>query len=113
MAIGSVAGERGLPGAADYCASKAAIATYVESLRLETWNENIDISLLKPGYIDTPINQSMASRPFLIGPEKGAHALVDAIEAKVARQFIPSWPWSFIVKLLKLLPARLLASRSA
>ncbi|GAA6151473.1 SDR family oxidoreductase [Pseudoteredinibacter isoporae] len=109
VAISSVAGERGMPGAADYCASKAAISCYTESLRLECLNENIDITLLKPGYIDTPINQGAASRPFLVGPEVGARALVDAIEAKCPRSYIPSWPWCVVARLLKWLPGRLLA----
>lgn len=113
VAISSVAGERGLPGAADYCASKAALTSYTESLRLECWNENIDVTLLKPGYIDTPINQGAASRPFLVGPEDGAKALVDAIEGKRKRSFIPSWPWFIVARLLRWLPGSLLAKQAA
>lgn len=109
VTISSVAGERGMPGAGDYCASKAAISCYTESLRLECLNEDIDITLLKPGYIDTPINQGAASRPFLVGPEVGARALVDAIESKCQRSFIPNWPWCVVARLLKWLPGRLLA----
>lgn len=109
VAISSVAGERGMPGAADYCASKAAITSYTESLRLECLNENIDVTLLKPGYIDTPINQGAASRPFLVGPEVGARALVEAIESRKSRSYIPNWPWCVVARLLKWLPGRLLA----
>ena len=112
VAISSVAGERGLPGAADYCASKAAVTSYAESLRLECLAENISVSLLKPGYIDTPINQGAASRPFLIDPVKGASALVDAIEEKRERRFIPHWPWFIVARLLKRIPGRFLVSRS-
>lgn len=112
VAISSVAGERGLPGAADYCASKAAVTSFAESLRLECLTEDISVTLLKPGYIDTPINQGAASRPFLIDPVKGAKALVDAIEDKAERRFIPHWPWCVVARILRWVPGRLLATKA-
>ncbi|MCV6627393.1 MAG: SDR family oxidoreductase [Cellvibrionaceae bacterium] len=109
VAIGSVAGDRGLPGAGSYSASKAALGVYMDSLRLETRNENIQITLLKPGYIDTAINQDMASRPFLVDLETGGKALVDAIEKGVAVSCIPAWPWNVVSWLMARLPGPLLA----
>lgn len=109
VAISSVAGERGLPNAGDYCASKSALSTYVESLRVETLQENLDITLLKPGYIDTPINQGADSRPFLVDLESGAKSLVDAIEKGVSRSCIPSWPWNFMAFIIRNLPGSVLA----
>jgi len=107
--IASVAGFRGLPSGGAYSASKAAVRYFAESLRAETYQENIDVTVLNPGYIDTPINQGAASRPFLIDVEKGGKILVNLIEAKVKRSTVPSWPWAIVARLMAILPTALIA----
>ncbi|KZZ41195.1 hypothetical protein A3755_23815, partial [Oleiphilus sp. HI0085] len=72
VATASVAGYRGLPRNAAYSASKAGLATYMEAVRLETLNDNVDVSVINPGFIDTEINRSLPSRPFVINVEQGA-----------------------------------------
>jgi NAD(P)-dependent dehydrogenase (short-subunit alcohol dehydrogenase family) len=57
VGIGSVAGIRGLPGAEAYSASKAAVISYCESLRLEMKPHGIRVVTICPGYIDTPMTQ--------------------------------------------------------
>lgn len=109
VAISSVAGLRGLPGAAAYSASKAALATYMEALEAETMGSHVSVTTLFPGYIDTPINNMMKSRPFLITVEKGAKIMADLIERKVTRSTVPVYPWNVIGRLLKVLPTRFLA----
>ena len=109
VAISSVAGYRGLPGGGAYGASKAAVSHYMESLRAELYFKPIDVTLLCPGYIDTPINQAAKSRPFCISVEKGGRLLVDLIERKVQRSTVPRWPWALLVRLLALLPVALIA----
>lgn len=109
VAISSVAGFRGLPGSGAYSASKAAVTSYTESLRLELRRHNIDVTLLWPGYIDTPINQAARARPFCISLEKGGCILADRIEQKVARATVPRWPWALVARLLRWLPDALLA----
>ena len=108
VAISSVAAFRGMPSSSAYCASKSAVTTYTEALRAETHSENIDVTLLSPGYIDTPINQGAASRPFLIDLEKGGNILATLIEKKVKRSTVPAWPWGFVARLLACLPTGLL-----
>lgn len=54
VGIGSVAGIRGMRGAGAYCASKAAVHSYCEALRLELRASNIRVVTIAPGYIDTP-----------------------------------------------------------
>ncbi|KZZ39466.1 SDR family oxidoreductase, partial [Oleiphilus sp. HI0086] len=61
VATASVAGYRGLPRNAAYSASKAGLATYMEAVRLETLNDNVDVSVINPGFIDTEINRSLPS----------------------------------------------------
>lgn len=109
VAISSVAGFRGLPSSAVYSASKAAVTTFMEALRAELHGKPIDVTLLWPGYIDTPINQAARSRPFCIPVERGGRLLADLIEAKVARATVPRWPWALVARLLRWLPTGLLA----
>lgn len=105
----SVAAFRGLPSNAAYSASKAALATFMEGLRAETSKENIDISVLYPGFIDTAINRDLKSRPFVINVEEGARIFADLIEAKVARSTVPKWPWSVLGSVIKVLPTSFIA----
>ena len=109
VAISSVAAYRGLPGTSVYSASKRAISTYTEALRVETHNENIDVTLLSPGYIDTPLNQDVTNRPFLIDLVSGGKILVSLIEKKVKRSMVPSWPWGIVARILTLLPTAIVA----
>jgi NAD(P)-dependent dehydrogenase (short-subunit alcohol dehydrogenase family) len=104
VGIGSVAGIRGLPGAAAYSASKAAVISYCESLRLEMKPHGIDVVTIAPGYIDTPMTQRNAyPMPFLMAPEKFAAAAVRAIERGNSYAVIP-WQMGVVAKLLRMLP---------
>ncbi len=109
VGISSVAGCRGLPSGGVYGATKAAVTNYLQAVQAETVNEPIDVTILAPGYIDTPINQGAKSRPFVIPPEVGCRKLVEAIEAKKQFAYIPGWPWSLLGPVLKRLPTRLIA----
>jgi NAD(P)-dependent dehydrogenase (short-subunit alcohol dehydrogenase family) len=104
VGVSSVAGVRGLPGSGSYSASKAAVAVYLESVRAETYREPITVSTIAPGYIDTPINQDMKSRPFLIDVEKGARITADLIERGVGYATVPRFPWTVVAPLLRVLP---------
>jgi NAD(P)-dependent dehydrogenase (short-subunit alcohol dehydrogenase family) len=79
VGIGSVAGIRGLPGAEAYSASKAAVISYCESLRLEL-PAGMKVVTICPGYIDTPMTRHNAYRmPFLMPAEKFAARAARAI----------------------------------
>jgi len=109
VGISSVAGVRGLPGSASYSASKAGVAVYLESVRAETYREPITVTTIAPGYIDTPINQDMKSRPFLVDVEKGAQITADLIERGVGYATVPRFPWTVVKPLLRVLPTSWLA----
>ena len=104
VGIGSVAGIRGLPGAAAYSASKAAVISYCESLRLEMKPHGIGVVTISPGYIDTPMTQRNAyPMPFLMAPDKFAAAAMLAIERGNSYAVIP-WQMGVVAKVLRLLP---------
>jgi short-subunit dehydrogenase len=115
VGIASVAGIRGLPGHGAYCASKAAVISYCESLRGELRGSGVRVVTLGPGYVDTPLTRkNRYAMPFLMSPEAFAERAWRAIEAGVSYRVIP-WPMGVVAKLLRLLPDalfdRLLAGR--
>lgn len=109
VGISSLAAFRGMPRNSAYSASKAGIAVFLETLRAEVLKKKIDVTVLYPGYIDTPINNMLKSRPFLISPEKGAIIIANMIEKKVRSSTVPVFPWNIIGCLMKILPVRIIA----
>jgi short-subunit dehydrogenase len=104
VGIGSVAGIRGLPGHGAYCASKAAVIAYCESLRGELRGSGVRVVTLCPGYIDTPLTQgNRYGMPFLMAPEAFADQAFEAIAAGTSYRVIP-WQMGVLAKLLRLLP---------
>ena len=115
VGIASVAGIRGLPGHGAYCASKAAVISYCESLRGELRPAGVKVVTIGPGYIDTPLTrQNRYSMPFLMRAEDFADRAFRAIDRGVSYRVIP-WQMGVVAKLLRALPNavfdRLLAGR--
>jgi short-subunit dehydrogenase len=99
-----VAGIRGLPGHGAYCASKAAVIAYCESLRGELKDAGVKVVTICPGYIDTPLTQkNRYSMPFLMQADAFADQAFAAIEAGASYCVIP-WQMGVVAKLLRLLP---------
>lgn len=109
VGVSSVAALRGMPKSSAYSASKAGIAVYLEALRAEALRKNIHVTVLYPGYIDTPLNNMLSNRPFLISVDKGAQIIADLIEKKAKSAFVPGWPWVVVARLLKILPTSMIA----
>ena len=104
VGIGSVAGIRGLPGHGAYCASKAGVLSYCESLRGELRGSGVRVVTLCPGYIDTPLTQkNRYAMPFLMRPEDFARKAYSAIEAGASYRVIP-WQMGIVAKILRALP---------
>lgn len=115
VGIASVAAIRGLPGHGAYCASKAGVVSYCESLRGECRPFGVKVVTVVPGYIDTPLTQrNRYAMPFLMSPEAFADRAYRAIVGGVSYRVIP-WQMGVVAKLLRLLPNavydRLLAGR--
>ena len=104
VGIASVAGIRGLPGHGGYCASKAAVISYCESLRGELRGTGVRVVTLLPGYVDTPLTrQNRYPMPFLMTADAFAERAFRAIEAGRSYRVIP-WQMGVVAKLMRLLP---------
>ena len=105
--ISSVAGVRGIPGAGAYSASKAAAATWLESLRVELRGSGVAVVTICPGYVDTPMTRVNRYRmPFLLPADEAARRMARAIANRRRLAVIP-WQMAIVSRLLRVLPAPL------
>lgn len=105
--IASVAGYRGLPKAAGYGPTKAALINLAESLAPELAQQGISVSVVNPGFVSTPMTaKNDFPMPFLMNPQDAARR---TIEGLAAGKFEVAYPTRFvaILKLLRVLPYRL------
>ena len=104
VGVGSVAGIRGLPGHGAYCASKAAVIAYCESLRGELRDSGVQVVTICPGYIDTPLTrQNRYSMPFLMQVDDFSNRAFAAIASGASYRVIP-WQMGWVAKVLRILP---------
>jgi len=103
----SVAGYRGLPRAAAYCASKAGTIALAESLAAEIGHKGVKIQVICPGFVRTPLtDKNPFPMPFLMEPEEAARRIWNGL---MGSAFEIAFPRRFVwqLKLLALLPAKL------
>jgi short-subunit dehydrogenase len=104
VGVASVAGFRGLPGAAAYSASKAAAISYLESLRVELHASGVSVVTLCPGYVATPLTSKNPYRmPFLMDAAVAASKMAAAIASR-KRFYVLPWQMSLIGWFLRRLP---------
>lgn len=102
--VASVAGYRGLPKAAAYGPTKAALINLAESIRPELEARGVRISVINPGFVRTPMTDvNTFPMPFLMEPDQAARRIVAGLEAG---KYEIAFPTRFIVlmKLLRVLP---------
>lgn len=105
VAISSLAGFRGLPKSAAYCASKAGMTAFFESVRLDVQPRGVAVSIIQPGFIKTPLTSGReAKMPFLMELDDAIPLLLAAVEK---RKKFAAFPWQLaaIVRAARFLPA--------
>lgn len=107
VAISSLAAYRGLPKSGIYSASKAAVSTFFESLRLDLRRSNIDVTVIHPGFIRTPLTAGRKRKlPYLLEVDDAARRMVRAIERR-ARTYAFPWQLAAFAGAVRYLPGRL------
>ena len=102
--MSSLAGFRGFAGAPSYCASKAAVRLYGEALRGEMDGQGVEVNVICPGFIKTPMTDiNPFPMPFLMDVDRAAVIIRDGLAKNKARIAFP-WPMYVLVRLLAALP---------
>ncbi len=105
VAISSLAGFRGLPKSAAYSASKAGMTAFFESVRLDVKHSGIDVTIIQPGFIKTPLTSGReAKMPFLMELNDAIPLFIKAIEKKKRFAAFP-WQLATVVRAGKFMPA--------
>ena len=113
--VASVAGVRGLPGAGAYSASKAAVISYLESLRVEMRDSGVRVVTVVPGYIATPMTAvNPYPMPFMLPVDQAARRIARIIDRGSPYAVLP-WQMAVVARLMRWMPNGvfdLLAARS-
>jgi len=102
--VASVAGYRGLPKAAAYAPTKAAVISLAEVLRLELSRHGIVVSLVNPGFVETPMTAvNKFPMPYIIRADDAADRILRGLERG---RFEIAFPWQLVtlLKVLRMLP---------
>ena len=105
VAISSLAGFRGLPKSAAYSASKAGMTAFFESVRLDVADKGIDVTIIQPGFIKTPLTSRRVNKmPFLMELDDAIPLFIRAIER---RKKFAAFPWQLatLVRAGRIFPA--------
>ena len=105
VGISSLASFVGMPGSGAYCASKSAMSTLLESLRVELQNHKVKVSTICPGFIRTPLtDRNKFKMPFLMELDDAARKMHNAISREIPLYAFP-WALATPVRLAACLPA--------
>ena len=115
-AVSSAGAYKGMPGSAGYCASKAAVSTLLEGLRVQLRDYEISVTTICPGFVRTPMTDvNKFHMPWLLEPDVAARRIVRALKR---RKKVYNFPWqtALLMKTLRWLPdwviARMLPRKS-
>lgn len=105
LGISSIAGERGRRGNPAYCTSKAALTTYLESLRNRCSRYGVNVVTIKPGFVDTAMTRGMKGLFWVISAEQAARtSLALARRGSGRSAFVPA-RWALVAYIVRSLPS--------
>lgn len=111
VGISSIAGDRGRAGYMAYITSKAALDTYLESLRNRLGRHGVLVTTIKPGYVKTDMLAGQKTPLPAISPESAAAQIVAAIEADALVCYVPGF-WRWIGMAMKMLPSPIMQKQN-
>lgn len=103
ICLSSVAGERGRQSNFIYSASKSALSTYLQGLRMKLYKDNIHVITVLPGYVDTLMSYGKVKSQFAVSPRYVARRIYKLTKSNRNIVYIPS-VWWLIMKIIKLIP---------
>jgi short-subunit dehydrogenase len=104
VVISSLSAYRGLPKSAAYCASKAGVSAFFESLRLDLEPRGIDVTIIHPGFIKTALTSGRTAKlPYLMELDDAVAKMARAIEKRRKRYSFP-WQLATIVRVGMVMP---------
>ena len=104
VVISSLSAYRGLPKSAAYCSSKAAVSAFFESMRLDLHGSGVDVTIIHPGFIKTPLTAGRKARlPWLMELEYAVKKILKATEARKKSYAFP-WQLATIVRAGMIMP---------
>jgi len=99
----SLAAYRGLPKSAAYCASKAAISSFFEGIRIDLRGSGVDVTIIHPGFVKTPLITNIRRTPYVMELEDAVNKIARAIEKRKKRYSFP-WQLATLARACKLMP---------
>jgi NAD(P)-dependent dehydrogenase (short-subunit alcohol dehydrogenase family) len=104
VAISSLSAYRGLRKSAAYCASKASLSSFFESLRIDLIGSGVNVTIIHPGFIKTPLTAGRkADMPFLMELDYAVNKIIGAIE-KQKKSYAFPWQLATIVRAAMVMP---------
>ena len=107
VGVSSAAAFTGLTRSEAYGSSKAALRHFLQALRVDLYSSGIDVCIVYPGFVDTPLTQKNDfPMPFIMSAEEASSIILNELEK---RKLEIAFPWKLIygLKLLGILPAKL------
>jgi NAD(P)-dependent dehydrogenase (short-subunit alcohol dehydrogenase family) len=103
----SLSRDRAMTQTGAYSASKAALSTVAESLRIDAWQRGVRILTIEPGFVKSPMtDRNRFPMPFMVSTERAGEIILSGV-ARGAPLIRFPWPMALITFVLRLLPARL------
>jgi short-subunit dehydrogenase len=99
----SLAAYRGLPKTAAYCASKAAVSSFLEAIRIDLRGSGVDVTIIHPGFVKTSLIANIRSTPYVMELDHAVKKIVRAIEKRKTRYSFP-WQLAIVARACKLMP---------
>jgi len=103
MCLSSVAGDRGRQSNFIYGASKSALITYLQGLRMKMYKHNVHVITVLPGYIDTIMAYGRIRNSLAVSPQYAARKIYKLVRSKRNIVYIPP-VWWLVMKIIKLVP---------
>ncbi|PIE24728.1 MAG: short-chain dehydrogenase [Planctomycetota bacterium] len=104
VGIGSIAGDRGRRAYPSYHAAKAGFATFLESLRNRLGQHGVQVTTIKPGFIDTPMTRGMEGLFWLKTADEAASIIDRAVKRGRQTAYVPG-RWRLVSLVIRSIPS--------